>query len=460
LIIDSLLPLHRRGLGGGLKTIHMKSSIKYFPFILAVLCVATIINSCTKGPNLKTYTYPAPLPSGFSPASGYPGTDIVITGSSFGDYPNAVKVFFNGVKADTIRSCADGRIVVKVPAIALTGKVSLQVWTNGVDSIGTFTVIPAPVIKSVSADAGTPGDTVVIKGTGYGTDLTKVTVSFNGTNGTIFSITDTLINAVVPTGFTSGNIVVSVNGYPVTGPGFAYLVPVPNPLYQLDFEGNLNDKMGGTAATYIKGTAGVAALSYVAGINGQAVSLPAGVKAAAFGDIQQTISLPAQISKQSELSVSCWVNWLGTSDWEPIFDFGETRGNRINLTARVAASWNGAGTNMVSRFIIENKTGFSGYREYNNIGNKSITANTWRHAVLTISSATLTMKMYLDGVLIGTKALPAGAVPTIINHNRVYVGAQVVPAANEPTFGGKIDKFQIYNSVLTADQVYTLFYKK
>ncbi|OQP61214.1 hypothetical protein A3860_05745 [Niastella vici] len=438
----------------------MKSSIKYSSFILAILFAAAIIASCNKGPNLTTYTYPAPLPTGFSPASGYPGTDVVITGSSFGDYPNAVKVFFNGVKADTIRSCADGKIVVKVPANALTGKVSISVWTNGVDSLGIFTVIPAPVVKSISADAGTPGDTVIIKGMGYGTDPSKVVVSFNGTTGTVNAMNDTLIKAIVPAGFSSGNIIVIVNGFPVTGPGFAYLVPVPDPIYQLDFEGNLNDKMGGTASTYIKGTAGVAALSYVTGINGQAVYLPPGVKATAFGDVQQTISLPAQISKVPELTVSCWVNWAGTADWEPIFDFGETRGNRVNLTARAAASWNGAGTNMVSRFIIENKTGFSGYFEYNNIGNKSITVNTWRHAVLTVSSANLIMKMYLDGVLIGTKALPAGASNTIFSHSKVYIGGQVVAAANEPTYGGKIDKFQLYNSVLSADQIYTLFYKK
>lgn len=427
---------------------------------MALLCVATIIDSCTKGPNIKTYTYPAPLPKGFSPASGYPGTNVTITGSSFGDYANAVKVYFNGVKADTIRSCVDGQIVVKVPNNALTGKVTLTVWTNGVDSIGTFTVLPAPIIKSVSADAGTPGDTVIIKGKGYGTDVSKVSVNFNGTTGTVNAINDTLIKAIVPAGFSSGNISVVVNGYVVTGPGFAYLVPVPNPIYQLDFEGNLNDKMGGTAATYIKGTAGVASLSYATGINGQAVVLPAGVKAASFGDVQQTISLPSQISAVPELTVSCWVNWLGTNDWEPIFDFGETRGDRVNLTARAAASWNGAGSNMVSRFIIENKPGFSGYFEYNNIGNKSITVNSWRHAVLTVSSATLTMKMYLDGILIGTKTLPAGAVTTVFNHTKVYVGGQVVAAATEPTFGGMIDKFQIYNSVLSADQVYTLFYKK
>jgi len=438
----------------------MKSSIKYSSFIVALLCIAAIIDSCNKGPNLKTYTYPAPLPTGFNPASGYAGTDVVITGSSFGDYPNAVKVFFNGIKADTIRSCADGKIVVKVPANALTGKVSLSVWTNGVDSLGTFTVIPAPIVKSVSADAGAPGDTVIIKGMGYGTDPSKVVVSFNGTTGAINAMNDTLIKAIVPAGFSSGNIIVMVNGFPVTGPGFAYLVPVPAPLYQLDFEGNLNDKMGGTAATYIKGTAGVASLSYVAGINGQAVYLPPGVTAASFGDVQQTISLPAQISKVPELTVSCWVNWAGTADWEPIFDFGETRGNRIDLTARAASWWNGAGANMVSRFIIENKPGFSGYFEYNNIGNRSITVNSWRHTVLTFSSANLTMKMYLDGVLIGTKTLPAGAVNTIFSHSKVFVGGQVVAAAGEPTYGGKIDKFQLYNSVLSADQIYTLFYKK
>lgn len=427
---------------------------------MALLFVATIIDSCNKEANLKIYTYPAPQPGGFSPASGYPGTDIVITGSSFGDYRNAVKVFFNGVKADTVRSCEDGKIVVKVPGNALTGKVTLQVWTNSVDSIGTFTVIPAPVVRSVSADAGTPGDTVTIKGAGFGTDITKVTVGFNDKKGTVYSLTDTLIEAIVPAGFSSGNIIVAVNGFPVTGSGFAYLVPVPDPVYQLDFEGNLNDKMGGTAATYIKGSAGVDVLTYDSGVNGKAVVLPPGVKATAFGDIQQTISLPSQISRQAELSVSCWVNWLGTSDWEPIFDFGETRGNRISMIGRAASWWNGAGSNMVSRFIIEKKTGFPGYNEYNNIGNKPIPVKSWRHAVLTVSSANLTMKMYLDGILIGTKTLPAGAVTTIFNHNKVFIGGLVVAAANEPTFGGRIDKFQIYDKVLSPDEIYTLYYKK
>jgi concanavalin A-like lectin/glucanase superfamily protein/IPT/TIG domain-containing protein len=434
----------------------MKSSIKNILFILALFGVAALYHSCTKGPNLKTYTYPAPLPQAFNPGSGYPGTDITITGASFGDYKNAVKVFFNGVKADTIKSCTDGQIVVRVPDKAVTGKVTLQVWTNTVDSIGTFTVIPAPVIKSVSADAGTPGDTVIIKGAGFGANMSMVNVSFNGTNGAVNALADTMIKVIVPTGFSSGNIIVYVNNYPVTGPGFAYLVPVPNANYQLDFDGDLTDKMGGTAATYIQGAG--AAISYVTGINGKAVYLPG--YANASGGINQTISLPAQISKYSELTVTCWVNWLGQKDQEPVFDFGETRGNRLCLIGRMPGWWNGAGSNLVSRLIFENKTGFTGYNEYNNITSKSLPVSSWHHLAVTVSYATNTLKVYLDAALIGTKTLPAAANLTLFNHNRVYVGGPAYGVANEPAFGGSIDKFQLFNSVLDANQIYTIYYKK
>jgi len=434
----------------------MKLFNKFSRFILVVLTLAAVCNSCNKGANIKIYAYPAPLPKSISPGSGYPGMDITISGSSFGTYANAVKVYFGGVEADTIRSCTDGQIVVKVPANAISGKVTLQVWTHIVDSVGAYTVIPPPVIASLSSNAGAPGDTLIVKGTGFGADLAKISVGFNGTSATLVSAVDTMLKVIVPSGFTSGAITVSINGYPVTGPAFAYLVPVPNPVYQLDFDGNLNDKMGGTAATYIQGAG--AAISYVTGVNGQAVYLPGFANAS--GGINQTISLPAQISKYNELTVTCWVNWLGQRDQEPVFDFGETRGNRLCLVTRMPGWWNGAGSNLVSRIIFENKPVFSGYNEYNLIASQSLPLSSWHQLAMTVSASALTMKVYLDATLIGTKTLPAGATATLFNHNNVFIAAPAFGVANEPAFGGGIDKFQIFNSVLSDNELYTLYYKK
>jgi concanavalin A-like lectin/glucanase superfamily protein/IPT/TIG domain-containing protein len=437
----------------------MKSFKNNIPFVLTLLALAAICNSCNKGPDIKTYDYPAPLPQGFSPNIGYAGTDIIITGSSFGDYRNAVKVFFNGIQADTIRSCEDGKIIVKVPAAAISGKVTLQVWTNTVDSIGSYTVIPSPVVKSVTPNVGFPGDTVIVNGSGFGTDIPKLNVSFNGPNGSIIDATDTLLTVIVPPGFTSGNLVVSVNNFPVTGPVFGALATVPDPAYQLDFEDNLNDKMGGTAATYTQGAA--ATLSYVTGVNGKAVSLAGWPNSATTNN--QIIVLPSAIVKlQKEFSVTCWVNWLGKLNQEPVFDFGETRGNRVALMARMQSGFAGgtAGVNPVGRLIFENKTGFTGFNDLNAVTSKALPLNSWHHLAMTVSTANKLLSVYLDGVLIGSKTLPAAADPTLINYNKAYIAAPSYGVLNEPAFGGMIDKFQVFYSALSADQVFTNYYKK
>jgi len=429
--------------------------------LLMAISLSALFTGCQKGPNFKTYTYPAQTATGLSPASGYPGTYVTISGSNFGVLTGAVKVFFGGVKADSVISCVDNQIVAKVPANAITGKVTLQVWTHTNDSIGRYTVIPAPVIKSVSSNAGSPGDTVTINGSGFGVDMSKIVVRFNGTNGALTFLADTTMNVVVPGGFSSGNIIVYINGYPVTGPSFAYLVPVPAASYQLDFEGSLNDKMGGTAATYTQGAA--SPLSYIAGINGQAVSLAGYANAAGGtnnGIYNQIIALPVNVAQYNELTVSCWVNWPVQSDWSPIFDFGATRGNRLCYLARAASWWNGAGNNMVGRIIFENVTGFTGYLETNATTASAIPASGWHHVAMTVSKTALLMKMYLDGALIKSQALPAGYDLTLFNQNHAYVGANSYGTANEPSFAGGIDKFQVFNSTLSANQIYTIYYKK
>jgi hypothetical protein len=215
----------------------MKQLLRHSINLLLVIGIATMFIGCEKGPNFHIVQYPAQTVTGFGPASGYPGIYATITGKNFGTLKGAVKVWFGGVKADSVISVTDGQIVVKVPALAVTGKVTLQVWTHTNDSIGKYTVLAIPVIKSVTSAGplGTgiaaAGDVVVIKGTGFGTDLSKIGVSFNGTIATtITSVTDTSIQVKAPTGYLSGNIIVSVNGFPITG----------SPLLNPDVKGDIS----------------------------------------------------------------------------------------------------------------------------------------------------------------------------------------------------------------------------
>jgi uncharacterized protein (TIGR03437 family) len=431
-------------------------------FIMALLAVAAIYAGCTKKADIKMYTYPAPEPQGMFPNEGYAGFDTVtITGATFGDYKNAVKVFFNGVEADAVLSCEDGKITVKVPKTGISGKVSLQVWTHMVDSIGSFTVIESPEADAINRSLGLAGDTVVISGKGFGTDLSKVKVNFNGPDGTITALSDSLITAIVPNGFTSGKLIVTVRNLAVEGPVFSALTPVADPVYWLEFEGNLADKMGGAAATYTySATDGTAKpIDWSEGNRGQAVRLAGTGNRKATNS--QFIACPPQISKYKEVTVTSWVNWgsrdYPDSNWyqEPVFDFGQARGLRMALMTRMAVS---AGPNMVGRLIFEKITEFPTNTPFDAKATKPLNKFEWHHVAMTISTANHILVVYLDGVNIGSVTLSALADPTLFNHNKVYIGAPTNGVVNEPAFGGLIDDFKIFNYALTPDQIFTDYY--
>jgi hypothetical protein len=187
-----------------------------------ITATAFFISGCEKGPQFREFTYPAPKPTGLSPVSGYAKINITISGSDFDTLPGAVKVWFGGIQATTVVSSNGNQIVVQVPEKAVTGKVTLQVWTTKIDSIGTYTVLASPEIKSIAsknslANVAFPGDTLTIKGIRFGTDASKAAISFNGTAATDIPVyNDTLIKVIAPSGFTSGNVTLTISGLTLT----------------------------------------------------------------------------------------------------------------------------------------------------------------------------------------------------------------------------------------------------
>lgn len=438
----------------------MKFPLKNIKFLTAILALAAIYTSCTKGPDIKSYSYPEPEPKAIYPEAGYAGfADVTITGSQFGDYKNAVKVFFNGIQADTIISCQDSVIVARVPLTAVSGKVSLQVWTHTIDSIGQFTVMSVPVVSKASKDIGLPGETVELSGSGFGTDATNIRVNFNGTSASITEISDTLMKVVLPQGFSSGTITVSFNNFLVSGPLFRAVANVPNPLYWLAFEGNLTDAMGGAAATYTYKDSGKP-IGYSAGVSGQAVKLEGTYNW--FTTNNQVLSCPAQLTKQAELTVSCWVNWTNDSTaWtqEPIFDAGAARGTRLCLMSRMSSGFGTGYQNLISRLAFEKVGNFPSLTYFNVVGKGPLPSKEWHHVAMVVSQADHVEKIYLDGVEWGSTTLSADADQTIYSHSKVYIGCPTNGVVKEPAFGGMIDEFQIYNAALNADQIFALFYK-
>ena len=110
--------------------------------------------------------------------------------------------------------------MASVPTGATTGDVVVSA-TGGYSVGGLFTVLPTPTIVNLLPRAGAVGASVTIFGTNLGATQGSSTVTFNGTTATaIGSWTATQIVAAVPTGATTGNVVVNAAGVSSTGISF------------------------------------------------------------------------------------------------------------------------------------------------------------------------------------------------------------------------------------------------
>lgn len=115
-----------------------------------------------------------------SPQNGYVGTQVTIEGTDFGADASLVSVFFSGMEeAAEVVSCEDTKIVVKVPAGAIDGAITVKVREMMVkmDNL-PFTVIPDPEIESVSPKnvyTGTEGhNEITVMGSNFGTSAEDV----------------------------------------------------------------------------------------------------------------------------------------------------------------------------------------------------------------------------------------------------------------------------------------------
>jgi len=145
-----------------------------------------------------------------SPTSGPVGITIAINGTNFGATQGPSTVTFNGLQASpTVWSAS--QILVPVPAGAESGGVVVTVLGVATNAVN-FTVTSGPGITSLSPASGTVGSTVFVGGVNFDAAQGGSTVTFNGTNATVTSWSNTLITALVPSQATSGNVSVTVGG--------------------------------------------------------------------------------------------------------------------------------------------------------------------------------------------------------------------------------------------------------
>src|SRR5438045_1755551 len=167
-----------------------------------------------------------PKITSLSPGSGPVGTAVTVSGSNFGASQGTSQVTVGGV-GDTPNSWSANSLGgVIIPNLS-AGPAGIQVFVGGLGSNAVaFQVTPA--ISSLSPTLGAVGASVTITGSTFGGTRGTSTVTFNGVAASPTSWSDTSIIVPVPSGATTGNVVVTVVGQASNGVPFTVTTPPAN----------------------------------------------------------------------------------------------------------------------------------------------------------------------------------------------------------------------------------------
>ena len=218
----------------------LKNKIKAVIILFSMVLVASCSDQEKDFSGEPLVTYPAVTVTSVSPSKGTSGNIITLTGTNFGAYPQASKIYFNGVLADEILSYTDTSVTVRVPQNAGTGPIKVKVWTNTITT-ADFEYSVGGTITSVAPTSGNVGDQIVITGQGFGTNASKVSVKFSdglvkdAFTGTVVSVSNTQIAVLIPKGAVTGKVRVWLENQIITGPELTVIAP-PKGKYVFEFD--------------------------------------------------------------------------------------------------------------------------------------------------------------------------------------------------------------------------------
>lgn len=292
-------------------------------------------------------------------------------------------------------------------------------------------------------------NTGVLTGT-VSTTASSVVVSYDYTINTC-SFTDTKtinISQLVP-GTATGNETLCASIAPTAitlagntaGSTIQWQVSVDNNAY--------TNVSGATAATLSAGTIGVingtkyyraAVTSTLCGTLYSNIITKGYNNSLNFDGTDDYVTLPNVTNGMTSFTFESWVFPTATSDWQRIFDFGNSETVNMFLTT----------TNVLTkspRFALTN-SGAGG--EQMLTSNTTLTQNNWNHVAVTLDAITQEGKIYLNGVLSGTATITINpsTLGVLTNH---YIGRSNYVA--DPYFKGSLDNVTIWNTVRTNDEI-------
>lgn len=175
----------------------MRKKTLYAAVLLTAVSMVMALALCGCG---KTSTRPEI--KSLDPASGPPGSEVVIEGGSFGSSQGAGVVFFSGREVEVV-AWSDTVITVKLPADIPEAAYGVIVETDrGASNEAEFKVLKgpatAPRITSLDPESGKPGDELVIKGSNFGASQGGGKVLFGTGTAQVEKWSDTSITVKVP----------------------------------------------------------------------------------------------------------------------------------------------------------------------------------------------------------------------------------------------------------------------
>src|SRR2546427_2909610 len=150
-----------------------------------------------------------------NPTSGPVGTAVTITGTNFGSTQGTSIISFGGVLATTT-SWSQTSIVVPVP-FGAGAAVNVRVGLVNSNSVNFTVIVPPPSITNLSPSSGIYATPVTITGTNLFAGQGAPTVSFNGVGAAVTSLSPTSVGTFVPSGATTGPVVVTLEGVASNG---------------------------------------------------------------------------------------------------------------------------------------------------------------------------------------------------------------------------------------------------
>ncbi|AYB33371.1 IPT/TIG domain-containing protein [Chryseolinea soli] len=147
-----------------------------------------------------------PIITSFTPAKGGVDTQVTINGSYL---TGATVKFANNLTATKVGAGTDNQVIVKVPAGAVTGAISVTTTPGTTNTASKFEILSPPSITSFNPTGGVSGTSVTITGTNLQHNPTVQ--FFNGVNATVKSVSATQLVVQVPAGASTGRISVTTD---------------------------------------------------------------------------------------------------------------------------------------------------------------------------------------------------------------------------------------------------------